>query len=75
MSSITVTGTVEKKGFGTGTWALVTENGETYELKDAPTELCKSDLKVSITGTIRDDVMTLAMIGPVLEVESFEVLE
>ena len=75
MSSITVTGTVEKKGFGTGTWALVTENGETYELKDAPTELCKSDLKARVTGVVRDDVMTLAMIGPVLEVESFEILD
>ncbi|GGA26803.1 hypothetical protein [Okeania sp. KiyG1] len=74
MSSITVSGTVEKKGFGTGTWGLVTE-GETYELKDAPTELCKSDLKVRVTGVVRDDVMTLAMIGPVLEVESFEILE
>ncbi|NEP79963.1 MAG: hypothetical protein F6K17_13700 [Okeania sp. SIO3C4] len=74
MSSITVSGTVEKKGFGTGTWALVTDS-ETYELKDAPTELCKSDQKARVTGTIRDDVMTLAMIGPVLEVESFEILE
>jgi len=75
MSSITVSGTVEKQGFGTGTWALVSENGETYELKDAPTELCKSDLKARVTGVIRDDVMTIAMIGPVLEVQSFEILE
>ncbi|NEQ72680.1 MAG: hypothetical protein F6K23_06105 [Okeania sp. SIO2C9] len=74
MSSITVTGTVEKKGFGTGTWALVTDD-VTYELKDAPPELCQSDLKVSITGVVRDDVMTIAMIGPVLEVQSFEILE
>ncbi len=74
MSSITVSGTVEKQGFGTGTWALVTDGG-TYELKDAPTELCKSDQKASVTGVVRDDVMTIAMIGPVLEVQSFEVLE
>lgn len=74
MSSITVSGTVEKKGFGTGTWALVTDS-ETYELKDAPSDLCKSDQKASVTGVIRNDVMTLAMIGPVLEVESFKVLE
>ncbi|MGD1704421.1 hypothetical protein [Dapis sp. BLCC M229] len=74
MSSITVSGTVEKQGFGTGTWALVTD-GVTYELKDAPTELCKSDQKASVTGVVREDVMTIAMIGPVLEVESFEILE
>ncbi len=74
MSSITVSGTVERQGFGTGTWALVTDR-ETYELKDAPSELCQSDQKASITGVVRDDVMTIAMIGPVLEVQSFEILD
>ena len=74
MSSITVSGTVEKKGFGTGTWALVTDD-QTYELKDAPGDLCKSDQKASVTGVVRDDVMTLAMIGPVLEVQSFKLLD
>jgi hypothetical protein len=29
---------------------------------------------VRIAGQIRDDVMTLAMVGPVLEVSSFEFL-
>jgi hypothetical protein len=32
-------------------------------------------LSVQIQGQVRDDVMTLAMIGPVLEVVSFEVIE
>ncbi|NES87676.1 MAG: hypothetical protein F6K10_43690 [Moorea sp. SIO2B7] len=71
--SINVTGRIEKKGFGFGTWALVTEGGETYELKDPPQELCQSGLKVNVEGQIREDVMTLAMIGPVLEVQSYEV--
>ncbi|NEQ39326.1 MAG: hypothetical protein F6K40_24965 [Okeania sp. SIO3I5] len=74
MSSISVSGTVEKQGFGTGTWALISD-GATYELKDPPPELCQSDLKARVTGVIRDDVMTIAMIGPVLEVQSFEMLE
>ncbi|WP_017653636.1 hypothetical protein [Fortiea contorta] len=72
--SITVTGTIERKGLGPGTWALVTQAGETYELKDADSELRKSGLHVSITGEVRKDVMTFAMIGPVLEVKAFEVL-
>jgi len=72
--SITVTGSIEKKGLGPGTWALVSEGGETYELKDAPSELKKSNLKVKVTGEVRDDVMTFAMIGSVLEVKSFEVI-
>ncbi|MGL6138181.1 MAG: hypothetical protein ACRC2M_12855 [Planktothrix sp.] len=69
--SITVTGTIERKGFGFGTWALVTDD-KTYELHKPPKELQKSGLKVTIKGQIRDDIMTLAMIGPVLEIASFE---
>jgi hypothetical protein len=72
--SITVTGSIERKGFGPGTWALVSEEGETYELKDAPSELKKAGQKVKVKGQIREDVMTFAMIGPVLEVESFDVV-
>ena len=72
--SITVKGVIERQGMGPGTWALVGEDGETYELKDAPSELKKEGLKVSVKGVIRKDVMTFAMIGPVLEVQSFEAL-
>lgn len=72
--SITVTGKVEKKGFGTGTWALVADDGKTYELRKAPPELQEAKGKVKVEGEIRKDVMTLAMIGPVLEVKSFKTL-
>ncbi|MCP2728060.1 hypothetical protein [Limnofasciculus baicalensis] len=72
--SIQIKGVVEHKDIGVGVWALVADSGETYELMDAPDELHKPNLKVQVTGLIRDDVMTLAMIGPVLEVNSFEVL-
>jgi hypothetical protein len=72
--SLTVTGKIERQGFGAGTWALVSDNRETYELKDAPAALQKPDLPVKIHGQIREDVMTIAMIGPVLEVQSFEIL-
>lgn len=69
-----VKGTIERKGFGTGTWALVSDEGETYELHQAPEALHKNGLKVQVTGQVRQDVMTFAMIGPVLEVQEFEVL-
>lgn len=72
---ITVTGTIEKKGFGFGTWALVTEDGTTYELKDPPSELQQSGIKAEIRGQVRKDVMTIAMIGAVLEIESFEIVD
>ena len=70
--SITVSGKIERKGLGPGTWALVTDSGETYELKDSPAEMQRSGLTVQVQGEIRDDIMTFAMIGPVLEVKSFE---
>ena len=73
--SMNVTGVIERKGLGPGTWALVTDSGETYELKDAPAELKKANLKVKVEGQVRDDVMTFAMIGPVLEVKSFKILD
>jgi hypothetical protein len=72
--STNVTGTIELKGFGFGTWALVTDGGETYELKDPPDGLCQEQAKAKVKGKIRDDIMTIAAIGPVLEVESFEIL-
>lgn len=71
---MTVTGKVEKKGFGFGTWALVTDDGTTYELKDPAEELQQEGIKVEVTGKIREDVMTMAMIGKVLEVESYKIL-
>lgn len=73
--SIQVEGTIEHKGIGPGAWALVSTGGDTYELHKAPKDLHKDGLKVKVEGQIRDDVMTLAMIGPVLEVKHFEVLD
>lgn len=69
------TGVVERRGLGIGAWALVAENGTVYELKNAPEKLRQASMQVKITGQIKKDVMTLAMIGPVLEVESFEVIK
>lgn len=72
--SLTITGTIERKGFGPGTWALTEADGKSYELHKPPEQLRHAGLKVKVEGTIREDVMTFAMIGPVLEVSHFEVL-
>jgi hypothetical protein len=71
---ITVTGMVEKKDIGMGVWALVTEDGKTYELLSCPKDLRQMGLKVTISGAIDDQMMTAAAIGPVLSVSSFEKL-
>ncbi len=72
--SITVTGKIERSEIGVGAWALITEGGETYELLDPPDELLVPQAKVTIVGKVREDIMTIAMIGPVLEIESFKML-
>jgi len=69
-----ITGKIDKKGFGTGTWAIVTETGQVYELNWLPRELQKIGIEVEIEGVIREDIMTLAMIGPVLEIENYQIL-
>jgi len=68
-------GVVERRGVGMGAWALVADTGKVYELKNAPETLRQAFIRVEITGQIKKDVMTLAMIGPVLEVESFTVIQ
>ncbi len=72
---ITVIGEIERRGFGTGAWALIAEDGTTYELLDCPRDLREVGLQIKAQGTLNDDVMTLAMIGKVLNVSSFEILE
>jgi hypothetical protein len=59
---------------GTGAWALITDNGQTYELLNPPAALTATDRPVKVTGQVREGMMTIAMIGPVFEVSSFEVL-
>jgi len=70
--TIKVSGKVGKKGFGFGVWALETEDGKVYELKDPAPELTQITKSVTVEGVIREDIMTIAAIGPVLEVTSFQ---
>lgn len=73
--SINVTGTIERRDIGTGAWALVADNGTTYEIpRGTAKELLKAGQKVKVAGEVKEDVMSLAMIGPVLEVKSFEII-
>lgn len=71
---MTVTGVIQRKGFGTGAWAIDADNGKSFELHNPPKELQEAGLKVKVEGEIRDDVMSFAMIGQILEVKQFEIL-
>ena len=73
--SIKLTGTIRYIDLGMGTWALVTSSGEQYELlQPVPQELLQEGMQVTVTGEIRDDVMTIAAIGPVLAVQQFQAI-
>jgi cytochrome c-type biogenesis protein CcmE len=74
--SLTVTGTIERINIGPGTWALKSDEGKTYEIyQGAPSELLQAGQNVKVKGQVRDDIMTMAAIGPVLEVKSFEIVK
>jgi len=69
---MSIIGKIAKKGFGFGVWALVAEDSTTYQLYEPSLELQKEGIEVEIEGKIREDIMTTAMIGPVLEIKSFK---
>lgn len=75
MSNVHLTGTIQRVTLGMGAWTLVTDQGDTYELHRPPTDLCTAGLKVKIQGQIRSDIATLAMVGPVLEIKTFSIVE
>ncbi|MEO1148342.1 MAG: hypothetical protein AAFY26_22415 [Cyanobacteria bacterium J06638_22] len=69
-------GIVKKSSVGMGAWALTTEDGQTYEIykKGVPDGLLSDGQTVRVTGNVREDVMTTAMIGPVLQVAAYEAI-
>jgi hypothetical protein len=72
--AVKIIGTVERRDIGMGVWVLVTNDGVTYEIMKGPDKtLLKAGNKVEVMGEVRDDVMTVSMIGPVLEVKSFDI--
>lgn len=73
---MTFTGKIEYVPMGTGAWALVTDDGITYEIYNGePIAIQQDGATVTIEAIIRDDVMSLAAIGPIVEVMSFELLD
>jgi len=72
--NIKIAGTVEYIDIGTGTWAIVTDTDEQYEIwQPAPEAILQEGLKVTVTAKVRDDVMSFAAIGDVLEIEDFQI--
>ncbi|BAQ64198.1 hypothetical protein [Geminocystis sp. NIES-3709] len=63
-----IKGEIKYQSIGVGAWTLVSDTGEVYELYKPPLNICQDGLKIEIQGIIRDDIMTTAMLGKILEI-------
>ncbi len=68
-------GTIRKLGMEGGLWALVTDDGRTVELIDAPEELLQNGARASVEGTRDEAEVSVGMVGDVIRVTKFELLD
>lgn len=71
---IAVKGEVQYRAIASGVWVLVSDTGETYELYKPSENLRQEGLRVKVKGKIRSDIMTVAMVGKVLDVVEIYVI-
>lgn len=64
-------GTIEFLDIEGGVWVLTLPSGQQYALFRVPKELLQEGLEVTIQGQLKEDMVTVAQVGPVLEVKSF----
>jgi hypothetical protein len=67
-------GTIQKLGIEGGVWALVTDEGESIELIDAPAELLRSGVRAEIELDTKSADVTIGMTGASGHVRSFRML-
>lgn len=75
MATSTYSGRVLKSDLEGRVWTLVTDQGVVYQLKDADAGLRVDGQRVELTGRIAEGQMGLAMVGDILEVVSYRVLD
>jgi D-arabinose 5-phosphate isomerase GutQ len=65
---IKVTGIIKYQDIAVGVWTLISDSGETYELYKPSENLRQDGLNVTVQGKIREDIMSMAMVGKILEI-------
>ena len=68
-------GTVHRTDLEGGHWTLVTDRGVVYQLKGGKAGLHVDGQRVEIEGRIAAEQMGIAMVGDILEVTSYRVLD
>ncbi|HEY9660937.1 MAG TPA: hypothetical protein V6C65_20980 [Allocoleopsis sp.] len=72
---VTIEGKIQRLGISTPTWIITTRDGKSYEIfPGAPPGLLQAGMLVRVRGELRTDVPSVAMIGAVIEVKSFELV-
>jgi hypothetical protein len=69
-SEITLTGLVERVEIEGGCTVLRSDTSKTYELKGGDPAIVRAGNRVTITGGVRSDLVTICQMGPVFEVIS-----
>lgn len=67
-------GTIRKLGLEGGLWALVTDDGRTVELIDAPEGLRKNGARARVEGKRDHAEVTVGMVGDAIRVTDWELL-
>jgi hypothetical protein len=68
---VKIRGTVRKNDLEGGTWELVADDGERYQLRGGDAGLRVEGQKVQVDGKVAKDVMGIGMSGPFLDVASW----
>ncbi len=68
-------GTVQKSDLEGGCWLLRSDQGVIYQLKGGGADLLQDGQRVEVEGDIATSTMGIAMVGDILEVSSFRVLD
>ncbi|MDF1565068.1 MAG: hypothetical protein P1V51_18670 [Deltaproteobacteria bacterium] len=55
-----------------GLWLLLTSDGQRLQLSGGDAGLRKDGLHVTVKGRLAEDMMSIGMTGPILEVESWK---
>lgn len=72
--AIDIEGTVRRIGLEGGVFALVTDEGTSYELLDPPAELMRDGVRAKVRLDVRGADVSIGMIGQAGRVVRFELL-
>ena len=67
-------GTVQRTDLEGGHWTLVTDQGVVYQLVGGK-QMPRDGVRVEVEGRIAEGQMGIAMVGDLLEVDSYRILD